>query len=259
MADEVAPGIWWLHGTRGSNVYAVETDDQRAVLIDSGFASSAPAVLAELEGLDLRGRLDAILLTHMHADHAGAANAIRRATGARVVAGRGDCVHRDGALALRPVTGRTHVGRLVLSRVAGKRETTPVDLAVEGETEVAPGIRAVPAPGHTPGSLCFVMGRCGAAFVGDLVISHPGRLSRPMRLANHNDGEYEDSLQRFALIAPGWGYPGHGDPVLGGFGETLRALAAQPRARGAWLRRDRLGRIVRFTRRLLRERGPDQG
>lgn len=85
MADLLAPGLWWLHGTRGSNVYLVEADDGRLALIDSGFGSSAAPVLAEVEA---QGRpLAAILLTHAHRDHSGAAAAVRAATGAEVFLG----------------------------------------------------------------------------------------------------------------------------------------------------------------------------
>ncbi len=37
MADEVAPGVWWLAGTRGSNVFAIELPGQLAI-VDSGFS-----------------------------------------------------------------------------------------------------------------------------------------------------------------------------------------------------------------------------
>ncbi|WBL36296.1 hypothetical protein O0235_01540 [Tepidiforma flava] len=104
----------------------------------------------------------------------------------------------------------------------------PVAVAVERETGVLPGVRAVPVPGHTPGSLCFVADHLEAAFVGDLVISHGGELTRSLRWANHDDARYLQSIADFAAIAPPAGFPGHGAPVLEGFDAALRALAALP-------------------------------
>ncbi|MDA1004433.1 MAG: MBL fold metallo-hydrolase, partial [Chloroflexi bacterium] len=75
MADVIAPGVWWLHGTRGSNVFAIDAGGQ-LLLIDTGFASSADAIITELAQIAPGRRLDAILLTHSHVDHAGAAAAL---------------------------------------------------------------------------------------------------------------------------------------------------------------------------------------
>ena len=45
-ADLVAPGTWWLRGTRGANVYLVEADDGSLVLVDTGFRG--PEILARI-------------------------------------------------------------------------------------------------------------------------------------------------------------------------------------------------------------------
>ena len=53
MAEQIAPGAWWLHGARGSNVYLVEAGDGRLALIDAGFGSGAAAVVAISKAVEL--------------------------------------------------------------------------------------------------------------------------------------------------------------------------------------------------------------
>lgn len=255
MADLLAPGLWWLHGTRGSNVYLVEADDGRLALIDSGFGSSAAPVLAEVEA---QGRpLAAILLTHAHRDHSGAAAAVRAATGAEVFLGEGDCKRGPGGFILHPTLGRTHPWRRLTSRRRKDAPAdTPVDRPLSGEAEVLPGIRAIPVPGHTPGAYCFVAERHGAAFVGDLVISHDGELTRSMKFANSDDAAYLESIRQFARVAPERGLPGHGAPVMVGFGEQLRGLAELPRRGGFRYSFERIRRLLRFSKGLTTPRAP---
>lgn len=230
MADRIVDGVWWLHGTRGSNVYLVEAADGELVLVDCGFRTSAAAIEREL-AIHASGRpLSRILLTHSHLDHSGAAAALRERLGARVVAGAGDAVTVDGGFILARARG----GRILprARRAARRRHSPvaiPVDDVIEGEREIAAGIVAVPVPGHTPGSYCYVDQERQVAFVGDLVISHRDGLARPMRVTNVDDRQYLASLARFAERAPGVGCPGHGRPVLAGFDRQLRELAALPR------------------------------
>ncbi len=47
MAEAVAEGAWWLHGTRGCNVYLVRTDSA-LVLIDTGFGSSLGGIVRDI-------------------------------------------------------------------------------------------------------------------------------------------------------------------------------------------------------------------
>lgn len=207
MPLAIVDGVWLLEGVRGCNAYLVETVEggaDRLVLIDAGFASSVDRIVEEV-ALVAPGRApSAVLLTHGHPDHAGGAGALRARYGARVVMGAGDA------------------GRGV-----------PVERALEGEC-VVDGLRAVPVPGHTAGSYCYLRGSTeggapAVAFVGDLVISHDDGLARPLRAANEDDARYLASLSAFARCAPSIGLAGHGPPVVGDFSERLRLLAALPR------------------------------
>jgi glyoxylase-like metal-dependent hydrolase (beta-lactamase superfamily II) len=69
---------------------------------------------------------------------------------------------------------------------------------VEGDAEVVPGVRAIEAPGHTPGHLAVIAGGHllwgGDAFVSMLNVSHPQWVS-----AADMDGPVNESTRRSLL------------------------------------------------------------
>lgn len=233
MADLIAPGAWWLHGTRGSNVFLVEAEDGRLALIDTGFFGNGRAILRDIESVAPGRSLSLVLLTHRHLDHTGSAAELRETTGARIGAGHADCsIGEDGTAAILSSVGRSHVVRAVARKLGGShrvRGRTVVDLPLEGEAELLPGLRAIPSPGHTHGSYCYLLERSSLLFVGDLVISHGGRLSRPLARSNDNPEEYEQTLSAIAQVPAERGAPGHGLPVASAFSEALSVLSNTPR------------------------------
>jgi glyoxylase-like metal-dependent hydrolase (beta-lactamase superfamily II) len=75
---------------------------------------------------------------------------------------------------------------------------------------VAPGLLAIPAPGHTPGHL--ILSFRGVAFVGDAVLIRNGRLRQ---LPGPLISDKKDALATADLIAslhPRLVCPGHGSP-----------------------------------------------
>lgn len=101
-----APDAWraWSAPTAPfrivGNVYYVGTAELSAflvvdpaglVLIDGGLSDSAPVIEANIRRLGFRMRnIRYLLINHSHADHAGGLAALRRASGARLVASAAD-------------------------------------------------------------------------------------------------------------------------------------------------------------------------
>jgi len=151
------------------NVHVIDHPDGR-VLVDSGMTELHPAVadmeprLRPLSGQDFDlARIDIVVNTHLHFDHCG---------GNRLFAGKPIYVQRqelDDARTKDDYTIREWVDAPGVAYV-------PVD----GELELLPGIRLVPAPGHTRGSQVVVVeiGERPVVVCGDVAVWF-GELDEP--------------------------------------------------------------------------------
>jgi glyoxylase-like metal-dependent hydrolase (beta-lactamase superfamily II) len=134
---------------------------KEAIVIDPG--DEVERVLAALEKHGLACR--AILNTHTHIDHVGANEALKEATGARLMLHEADLPLYDN---LR-----------VQSEWMGGALPPPVRATVDehvhqGDRVTAGGVVAqvLHTPGHTPGSLCFhVEGEEGLLLSGDTLFA----------------------------------------------------------------------------------------
>jgi glyoxylase-like metal-dependent hydrolase (beta-lactamase superfamily II) len=148
-----------------SNVYLVTKGDA-AILIDSGSPQDKDALDAALAARHVTPR--AVVLTHVHADHAGLAHHLQ-SRGAKIVLGAADVTvashDRNDPL---PATGL--LGGWLAPLFMFEREPFTPDVTIDHEVDLAdlgfPELHVVPAPGHTPGSLVVVAGT--DAFTGDL-------------------------------------------------------------------------------------------
>ncbi len=161
------PGIYLLGNLAPSAVYVVATGEG-LVLVDSGLLSDASGVKAQMRSLNLDWtQIRAVLLTHAHADHSGGAEHLRTAAGARVYAGEGDAaVLRAG--------GPAEAFFSAFELPGGQLHRTTVDVALKGGESLAFGdvrFRVLATPGHTPGSLCYLMERADlrVLFGGDVI------------------------------------------------------------------------------------------
>jgi len=155
----------------GTNTYLVGTGE--VTVIDPGpdDLRHLSAILSALQG----ERVDRILLTHAHPDHAPAAVPLGRQTGAPILAFSADHPLRDGE---------------VLS--GGAR------------------LEVIHTPGHTSDHLCFFLQAEQALFSGDLVMSGSTVVIAP---PDGDMAAYLQSLERLRRWPIARIYPGHGDVI----------------------------------------------
>ena len=110
-------------------------------------------------------------------------------------------------------------------------ERTPVDHIV-ADGDVLPaldGIRVIHTPGHTPGSVCYLLESRGLLFSGDTLFSDGKRVSRSVPFPGSDRHDYRRSLQRLATVEFDSLLGGHGAPLVGRASDRLRELlAAKP-------------------------------
>jgi len=161
---------------------------RHAVLVDAGAGggSSSGAIRARLEMCGLRPRdVDTVVLTHCHPDHVGGAV---KACGrpafpeARYVLAEAEAEFwnaprrkLDGMQV--PDEVKQTIDRTARECLAALRfQLEPIDR----ECEIARGVRAIPAPGHTPGHLALLIESEGQRLlnIGDAAV-HPLHLEQP--------------------------------------------------------------------------------
>jgi metallo-beta-lactamase class B len=166
----LVPGIHLLGGLAPAAAYVVETS-AGLVLVDAGLDKEAGPLRQQMTelGLDWR-RLQAILLTHVHGDHTGGAAYLRAATGATIYAGG------DDVAILRAGKPREAFFSTFLMPADIVPVPTPVDEALDDGQIITVGdvrFQVLATPGHTPGSVCYLMerGDRSVLFSGDVIWS----------------------------------------------------------------------------------------
>jgi glyoxylase-like metal-dependent hydrolase (beta-lactamase superfamily II) len=135
-----------------NNVWIVGNDDE-CVIIDS--PHNAAAIISQVRGR----KVLAILLTHAHNDHIGAAREVAEAVSAPIYLNPEDL--------------------MLWEQVYPDRK--PDRELADGDTFVVAGatLRAIHTPGHSPGSTCFLLEEEETVFTGDTLFNGgPGATGR---------------------------------------------------------------------------------
>ena len=230
---EVVRGVHRVEGVRWSNVYLIE--DEVLALVDTGPPGSVGRVAHLIKSLGRRPEeLRYILLTHSHPDHTGSVAAIRELTGAQVLAHGHDTRRHGAGAASASYMGL--FGSLPLPIPFLKR--APVDIMAEDEHRLPGlgGLKVIHTPGHTPGSLCFLLEDKGVLFTGDTLLSNGVRFSGSIPYPGSSMADYHRSLVKLRQLDFQVACGGHGRPLAQGASERLAAFLEDYPACLGWRR-----------------------
>jgi glyoxylase-like metal-dependent hydrolase (beta-lactamase superfamily II) len=152
-----------LHRGREKVIACFEVD---GILVDPGPQSCEDTLLAGLAGV----RPEALLLTHIHFDHAGAAGAlVRRWPDLPVYVHERGAPHMANPERLVASAARLYGGEEGLRETWGEVIPVPEEnLHVLSGGETVLGFKVAYTPGHASHHVCYLHEESGWAFVGDM-------------------------------------------------------------------------------------------
>jgi glyoxylase-like metal-dependent hydrolase (beta-lactamase superfamily II) len=221
------PGKTVCHGGLGWSTIALIRGHGRVVLIDTGGFGVRKLIIERLAHHGLKpADVTDLLLTHAHHDHCVNWTLFSRA---RIVVGASEI-----AWALAEPWGETSVPELYVREL----NTWPtMHKAADGE-ELAPGITAHSAPGHTPGHLMYVL----AGRDREVIFTGDAAKNRAELVSGKADASYDGAVSE-ASIAKIWSFwrrragsvvvPGHDIPMVQREGKT-EYLSSREAAIKAW-------------------------
>lgn len=226
-------------GSRYVNFYVLE-EDGRATVVDAGVAGYRKQLDTATDA-----KIEAVVLTHAHADHVGFAEIVRNELGIPVYVHEGDAELARSAKPtsknessmlpyLRHLAAWQLLTELMRNGGAKTRPIQEVRTFVDGDELDVPGrLRVIHTPGHTDGHSSLLAESSGTLFAGDAICSRnpltgeigaqlmPKAFTRSVEQAMASLDKLADPRAQVVL-------PGHGDPI-----HDPRAAVDAAKRRGA--------------------------
>jgi hydroxyacylglutathione hydrolase len=222
---EIADGLFLLSGfpPAGFNVYLIRSGDE-VVLVDTSTRHARRRILRQIPE-----KLDSILITHAHRDHAGAMHEVAKATGAPVWASGADSDALEGR-GPEPMPEQ-HKDNLVNRMFAGWwRDRHPVARRLQEGERVA-GFEVIAFPGHTPGMIGLWREHDRTILCADVMRSmnlYTGlpQLGEMPKIFTVDVPESRRSIRKLAAMEPSTVCFGHGRPLTRNAAQRIKDFAA---------------------------------
>jgi len=236
MVRRLRRGVWFLelgfHPPFDSNAYLLDEGrldgpGNDVVLVDAGLWYNSPDVTEELKGVGYRpGDIDRVLLTHYDLDHVGGLDRLVPEFAGPVSVGRAD---HDLLTGVADPPWLHHKG---LFHRASRRLFPLPELRLEPVDDGAQigGFTAYHTPGHNPGHTVYYHAGASTVFLGDLVWGdEEWALTTPFWGDSYDMVQLRASVSSLAERIPDFDVAamGHGEPLLTGGSDELRALATR--------------------------------
>jgi glyoxylase-like metal-dependent hydrolase (beta-lactamase superfamily II) len=228
---EIANNIYLIDKGR-SNCYLLAGDD--LALVDTGMPGDEKFILAGIAEIGRSpGELRHILITHAHMDHMGSVAAMKKASGARVVASVREVDYIEGVKKTWTMGREGAGGKLfkavlfLMENVFLRYEPAGVDITCAGGEllDCFGGIRVIAAPGHSPGSLSYYVPSGKILFTGDALSGVPA-LKLPPRPGCADYDAALKTVNKLAELDFDRCLFGHGEPLLHKASQAVQRLAS---------------------------------
>ncbi len=198
---KIIENVYMLDSAKGSHVFLIKAEQN--ILIDTGLPGQSGRILSELRSLGaVPESIKTILLTHHDVDHTGNAKSLQEATQAKLQAPEKDIPYILGEKK-RPGIKRV-IGALIHLQ-------KPVIHGCHSPGQCFGELKAIAAPGHTPGHTIFHYRN--VLFTGDLFQVKNGRFQLLPELMNWDTNEVKKSIALLKDLEFDWLCPSHGKPV----------------------------------------------
>lgn len=248
LSTEVTDGVRRI-ADGAVNYYLVEGDDG-LIMIDTGWPRSWQRTVKVLEEVghspaDLR----AVLLTHGHPDHLGAAEEARKESDVPVMAYREEVARVKGessdasplkmvpSLVPKLYHGATisFVGEATVKGFLFPAWVKEVESFDAGPLNLGETIEVIPTPGHTSGHVSFNLKGRGVLVAGDAIVTRdPITGAEGPRLpddaVNQNPSQARESLEAIGSQQADILVCGHGEPWRGSMADAAEQAQAAAKA-----------------------------
>jgi len=193
----IAPSIYKIPTSKGSNVYVL-SDEDGLILIDVGSIGSYDSIIDYIESyLDADEEdIKTIIITHGHPDHAGSLPDFVSSIDVKVI------VHKNEI---------SYISKKVFW---GKKFTPSIAIENDYYLDAFGGLKILWTPGHTQGSISIYKEGVFLATGDTLIVDKLGKVNTSLKEKNFNTDELRKSLCRLSKLKFDILLPGHGRPII---------------------------------------------